>query len=129
MISLDENVDLFTKIYLDTDVEKEAVIDILSKNVCGTISGSNVSTEQADIYIFNNGDFDEDRRNLGNDEFLYYKYCLEIEPAENVENNAFVVEVSNLLIKLWDAGYKAIASCDFEELLPRKGGYNFEERQ
>ena len=126
---MDENIDLFTKIFLDTDADKGMVIEIVSKIVYGTISGSNVSTEHADIFIFNNGDFDEDRGNLGNDEFLYYKYYLEIEPAEDVENNTFIVAVSNLLISLRDAGYKAIASCDFEELLPRKGGYNFEERQ
>lgn len=126
---MDENFDLFTKIFLDTNVDKGAVIETVSKIVYGTISGSNVTTEHADIFIFNNGDFNEDKRNQGNDEFLYYKYNLEIEPTEDVENSAFVVEISNLLIKLWDAGYKAIASCDFEELLPRKGGYNFDGRQ
>ncbi|WP_148466827.1 hypothetical protein [Paenibacillus senegalimassiliensis] len=36
--------------------------------------------------------------------------------------------ISNLLTRLWDADFKAIASCDFEDLLPRKGGYNFDQR-
>jgi hypothetical protein len=128
VISLEEEYDLFTKIFVDSDVDKEMLLDTVSTIVMGTISGSSILTKQAEIFIFNNGDFDKDKRNQGNDGFLYYKYYLEIEPTEDVIDRNYVVEISNLLTKLWDADFKAIASCDFEDLLPRKGGYNFEER-
>lgn len=117
--------DLFTKIFLDTDVEKAFIIETVSKIVKGTVDGSNILTEQTDIYIFNNGDFAEDKRNQGDDEFLYYKYYFEIEPTEDTIDSSFILEISNLLTALWEAGYKAVAACNFEELLPRKGGYNF----
>ncbi|OBY76287.1 hypothetical protein BBG47_28115 [Paenibacillus sp. KS1] len=104
------------------------LLDTVSTIVMGTISGSSILTKQAEIFIFNNGDFDKDKRNQGNDGFLYYKYYLEIEPTEDVIDRNYVLEISNLLTKLWDADFKAIASCDFEDLLPRKGGYNFDER-
>lgn len=128
MIILEEEFDLFTKIYVDSDVDKEMLLDTVSNIVTGTISGSSILTMQAEIFIFNNGDFDEDKRNQGNDGFLYYKYYLEIEPTEDVDDRNYILEISNLLTKLWDADFKAIASCDFEDLLPRKGGYNFDER-
>lgn len=125
---MEEEFDLFTKIFVDGDVDKEMLLNTVSNIVMGTISGSSISTKQAEIFIFNNGDFDEDKRNQGNDGFLYYKYYLEIEPTEDVGDRNYVLEISNLLTKLWDADFKAIASCDFEDLLPRKGGYNFDER-
>ncbi|GGH10945.1 1,4-dihydroxy-6-naphthoate synthase [Paenibacillus segetis] len=125
---MEEKFDLFTKIFVDSDVDKEMLLDTVSNIVMGTISGSSILTKQAEIFIFNNGDFDEDKRNQGNDGFLYYKYYLEIEPTEDADDRNYVLEISNLLTKLWNVDFKAIASCDFEDLLPRKGGYNFDER-
>ncbi|MCM3042813.1 1,4-dihydroxy-6-naphthoate synthase [Paenibacillus motobuensis] len=125
---MEEKFDLFTKIFVDSDVDKEMLLDTVLNIVMGTISGSSILTKQAEIFIFNNGDFDEDKRNQGNDGFLYYKYYLEIEPTEDADNRNYVSEISNLLTKLWNAEFIAIASCDFEDLLPRKGGYNFDER-
>lgn len=125
---MEEEFDLFTKIFVDSDVDKEILLDTVSNFVMGTISGSSILTKQAEIFIFNNGDFDEDKRNQEDDSFLYYKYYLEIEPTEDVGGRIYVLEIANLLTKLWDADFKAIASCDFEDLLPKKGGYNFDER-
>jgi len=120
--------DLFTKIFLDTDKEKTSVVETVSKIVEGSVTGSTIVTEQAEIYIFNNGDFSEEKRNQESDEFLYYKYYLDIEPMEDVKEKVYIGEISKLLTELWDSGFKAIASCDFEDELPRKGGYNFEGR-
>ncbi|RUT39510.1 1,4-dihydroxy-6-naphthoate synthase [Paenibacillus anaericanus] len=125
---MESQYDLFTKIFLDSDVDKGVLKDRISEFVKGAVSGSSILAEQAEIFIFNNGDFDEDKRNQGNDDFLHYKYYLEIEPTEDVNDSNYVLVISNLLTKLWDAGFKAVASCDFEDLLPKKGGYNFDGR-
>jgi len=121
-----EEYDLFTEIFVDSDVDKEMLLDAVSNIVKGTISVSSKLTKQAEIFVFNNSDFDKDKLSQGNDGFLYYKYYLEIEPIEGMGKTNYVLEISNLLTKLWDADIKAIASCDFENLLPRKGGYNFD---
>lgn len=125
---MESQYDLFTKIFLDTDNEKTSVVETVSKIVKGSVTGSTIVTEQAEIFIFNNGDFSEEKRNQGSDEFLYYRYYLDIEPIEDVEEKAYIGEISKLLTELWNSGFKAIASCDFEDELPRKGGYNFEGR-
>lgn len=125
---MESQYDLFTKIFLDTEQEKTSVVETVSMIAKGSVTGSTILTEQAEIYIFNNGDFFEEKRNQGSDEFLYYRYYLDIEPIENVDEKVYIAEISKLLTKLWDSGFKAIASCDFEDELPRKGGYNFEER-
>lgn len=125
---MEEKFDLFTKIFVDNDMNKEMLLATVSKIVKGTISGSSILTKQAEIFIFNNGDFDEDKRKQGTDAFLYYRYYIEIEPKEDTDDRDYVLEVTDLLTKLWNADFKAIASCDFEDLLPRKGGYNFDNR-
>ncbi|SFE60086.1 hypothetical protein SAMN04487969_104105 [Paenibacillus algorifonticola] len=125
---MESQYDLFTKIFLDTDQEKTSVVETVSMIAKGSVTGSTILTEQAEIFIFNNGDFFEEKRNQGSDEFLYYRYYLDIEPIEDVDEKVYIAEISKLLAKLWDSGFKAIASCDFEDEFPRKGGYNFEER-
>lgn len=48
---------------------------------------------------------------------------------KNVDNSIYILQISNLLKELWNAEFKAIVSSDFEELLPRRDGYNFEQCQ
>ena len=122
---MESQYDLFTKIFLDTDHEKTSVVETISKIVEGSVTGSTIVTEQAEIFVFNNGDFSEEKRN---DEFLYYRYYLDIEPIKDAEEKVYIGEISKLLTELGDYGFKAIASCDFEDELPKKGGYHFEDR-
>ncbi|MCM3134248.1 1,4-dihydroxy-6-naphthoate synthase [Paenibacillus polysaccharolyticus] len=124
---MEKEFDLFTKIFVDSDLDKEMLLNTVSTIFMSTISGSSILTEQSEIFIFNNGDFDEEKRDQGNGGFLYYRYYLEIEPTEDADDHSFILEISNLLTKLWDNDFEAIASCDFEDLLPRKGGYNFKD--
>jgi len=35
----------------------------------------------------------------------------------------YVAFVAQLLEGIWNLGCKAVAACDFEDLLPRRGGY------
>ncbi|WPK12118.1 1,4-dihydroxy-6-naphthoate synthase [Lysinibacillus louembei] len=125
---MDIEMDLYTKIFLDTNLEKKDIIDLVSKFVNGDVDGSSIITEQAEIYLFNNGDYIEGEKEQTGDDFLYYRYYFEIEPNESVSSNIYISKISHLLTELWNAGFTAIASCDFEELLPKKGGYNFEQR-
>ena len=61
------------------------------------------------------------------DEFLYYKYFLEIFPKdENPNQEEYEKELGNLLEKLWAKGYKAVAAYGFEENLPRNGGMGYD---
>ena len=46
--------------------------------------------------------------------FLYFPYRVEAGPKRAVER---------LLPLLWDRGIPAVASCDYEDELPEKGGY------
>lgn len=49
---MEEKFDLFTKIFVDSDVDKEMLLDTVLNIVMGTISGSSILTKQAEIFIF-----------------------------------------------------------------------------
>ena len=76
----------------------------------------------------NNEDFSEVQRIEESHGFLYSRYYLEIEPKENIKQEEYISDIAMLLEKLWSLGYKAICASDFEEELPRKGGYRYENR-
>ncbi|WP_435923429.1 1,4-dihydroxy-6-naphthoate synthase [Paenibacillus sp. DYY-L-2] len=120
--------DLFTKIFLDTDREKSSVVETVSMIVQGSVTGTPIVTEQSEIFVFNNEDFSEEKRNQDGDDFLYYRYYIDIGPVGDVEEKVYIGEIAKLLIELWDSGFKVVAACDFEDELPRRGGYNFRGR-
>ncbi len=68
-------------------------------------------------------DFDEQIRKDEENGFLYYRYLLEIEPTEEFGKENAVEFVGKILDYLWSQGFPAVASCDYEELLPNNGGY------
>lgn len=115
--------DLYTKIFLDTNEGKQNVIDCLAVIINGSVEGASVESNYLDIYVSKNEDFSDSRRHT-QDGFLFYKYYLDIEPKAGVKDNEFISSIANLLEELWKEDIKAVAACDFEDLLPQKGGYN-----
>ena len=56
------------------------------------------------------------------DGFLFYPYFMDIEGVPNVTKLVFTKAIGEVLEALWAKNIKAVAACDFEEELPRKGG-------
>lgn len=57
--------------------------------------------------------------------FLDYRHCVWIDPIkEGVDLSRVIENVSHLLLALWACGYAAVAACDYEDSLPRRGGFN-----
>ncbi|GMK47068.1 hypothetical protein PghCCS26_41980 [Paenibacillus glycanilyticus] len=74
------------------------------------------------IGIAKNDEYDPVRLLDPADGFLFSRFKLEINPNTN-EFNVYLSQISKLLEGLWASGYRAVASCDFEHLLHRNGGY------
>jgi len=116
-------VNWYVKVYVDCDKDLSQVIDQIARITSGSVRMRSVSSKQLEIYIVAIGDFNESCRSQPDDGFLYYRFYLDIEPASAIARDQFVVSLGNLLEALWSFGWKAIAACDFEEELPRSGGY------
>lgn len=121
---LRDDIDLFCKIFIDTDIGREEVVSFVSESLDGILERWSVSNTYCNLDLLKNDDFNETKRTQRPDGFLFSRYYLEIEPNEEVESSPYISCISELLTKLWTGGYQAIAACDFEEVLPRKGGYD-----
>ena len=58
------------------------------------------------------------------DGFLFFRYYLDVDAIRGQQLAEHITLVSRILEYLWGLGYTAVAACDFEDKLPRRGGYN-----
>jgi hypothetical protein len=56
------------------------------------------------------------------DNFLHWRFYLDIIRNVDASSSAMVGAVSSLLEALWHGDIDAVAGCDFEDELPRHGG-------
>jgi hypothetical protein len=116
---------LYCKIFLDCDLEREQLTQMIAISIDGRIESKTILSNYCEIDIKNNEDFHDIQRHDYPDGFLYYPYYLDIEPSEEVLFSSYADVITKLLEYLWNKGYQAVAACDFEEDLPRKGGYKW----
>jgi hypothetical protein len=116
---------LYCKIFLDCDLEREQLTQMIAISIDGRIESKTILSNYCEIDIKNNEDFHDIQRHDYPDGFFYYPYYLDIEPSEEVLFSSYADVITKLLEYLWNKGYQAVAACDFEEDLPRKGGYKW----
>jgi hypothetical protein len=110
--------------FVDADVRCER----LAAQVAGAMRGvsdrcGSITAEWCAIDVRTNDDFHRRKRRDQPDGFLHFRFSLEIEPLANAPRERYVAAVATLLESLWATGYAAAAACDFEDELPRRGGY------
>lgn len=110
-------------LYVDIDIEREELISKLSEFLGASVKGLYVENFHGYICVDKNDEFDCEMRKDKDDGFLYYQYLLEVEPSPELDKQNQIGLVSKILHFFWSKGYPAVASCDYEELLPNKGGY------
>lgn len=96
--------------------------DILS-NIDNNIGRGFPYLDENQIYLNKNMDFDKNRECEFPDGFLFFKYTLDFEP-EKLEKKECIRIVNSLLNWFWNNDIPAVASCDYENELVHKGGYN-----
>jgi len=79
------------------------------------------------VYLDVNEEFDADKEILFPDGFLFFKFLLEIELKNEAMNDDYIKYIGLVLKELWKKGISAVASSDFEMMLPNNGGYNSKE--
>jgi len=121
------NERLFCEIYVNASDSEEIFTDAISALVGGKRLGYELHTNWAIIDVITNDEFGTTFNETG-DDFLGYRYKLEfeLESDRQVARSEYIGNVGALLTKLWRRGYKAVAACNFEEELPRHGGYKEE---
>lgn len=111
-------------IYVTGGMTEQELMGELCNLINGEFSGSSfILTDNYELFIQGNDEFDEYAQKDFPDGFLYFRYILYIEFKEGNMQSYCVGEVASMLNWLWGKGLPAVASCDYEDLLPEGGGY------
>ncbi|QDU62392.1 hypothetical protein Pan216_32590 [Planctomycetes bacterium Pan216] len=119
---MSENDTCYCKIFVDTVLSKDELARTIARVTNGHCIRRTVYTSWGEIDVVLNEDFDDHDRFNSSDGFLHYQFYLEIEADVRVSRFIFVSSIANLLTEFWRMEFKAVAACDFEHELPRKGG-------
>lgn len=115
--------DLYSKVYVNADVARGDLAQLIADSLDGTASHSSVQVGESEIDIEENDDFDPAQVDTS-DGFLFYRYYLDVMPTDVQTRDGQIAVVSQLLESFWSYGWPAVAAADYEEELPRRGGYN-----
>lgn len=82
-----------------------------------------ITGDKYELSVRKNDEFNKNTQTEFPDGFLYFKYIMDIQFYE-VNNVEFCIqEISKILVWLWGKNIPAVASYDYEDALPEKGGY------
>jgi hypothetical protein len=109
----------FAKIYLDTDLSFEDVLQAVQKLTGGTRSVRTVTADPVEIDVLRNEDHDPARATAG--DFVSFPYNVEVYPAGDVDDARFVGAVRTLVERMAGEGWRYVTAADFEEQLPGTG--------
>jgi hypothetical protein len=114
-----DNLNLFCRVNVDSDLAHGDFVSLIARCARGPARMNSVRSDNLDISVDANDEFDATKSREGADRWLYFRYTLEIDPISGVVYRDYVAAIGALLTSLWSAGMDAVAACDFEDELPR----------
>ena len=114
-----DDLDLFCRVNVQSEIPHSEFVSFIAQSVEGVKRLNSITTDKLDISVDDNDVFDAEKSRTGKDRWLYFRYTLEIDPAAGVAPRDYIAAIGDLLKSLWSACMDAVASCDFEEQLPR----------
>lgn len=125
---MENSFDMYCQMFIDTDMEKSRMIDMVSNAVKGIVEYKTsyilINTDNIEFEFVENEDFEDSMRSDKENGFLYSRYYLDIEPKKDIDPDAYISILSGLMITLRGLKCNVVAACDFEDLLPNNGHLN-----
>lgn len=121
-----DDIDSNCKIFVDADISRSDLVNVVIEIIGGVLVGLDlVRNQYVEVYVDDNEDRTFHTDNTARAPFLASRYYLEVDAVgDRVRLSQVVENVSRLLEGLWIRGFGAVAASDYEESLPRRGGYN-----
>lgn len=113
---------LYCKVYLDCEFELTELLLWLQRILGASLEMRTLTAAEVEVDVGTNDEYDGVLARHGIDQFLYYRYLLDVVPTGGTSRARYVASVAALLEAAWKANMRAVASCDFEDELPRSGG-------
>jgi hypothetical protein len=115
------------KIFFEADSAPKELARLLAEGatleVSSGLTSSVIRSGIGELELRRNEDRHESSARQFPDGFSYFPYVLELYPCPVVRHEDEVHYVAQLLDRLWSSGFPAVASCDYEDELPHRGGY------
>lgn len=108
---------LYCKVFIDTNLSYEELFTLILVFINGEKQAvSYISTRWCDISVQKNKEFDAEHYLLDPNDFLCWKYYLDIEP-KNIEESAYIKKINDLIQYIKKHCNDTVVACDFEEEL------------
>jgi hypothetical protein len=112
-------MDPFCRINVQTEMPHQEFVAFIVGCVGGSSRLNSVRSQALDISVDENDVFDAQKSRTGKERWLYFRYTLEVDPVEGIALRDYIAAIGALLQALWSSCMEAVASCDFEDHLPR----------
>lgn len=107
---------MYSKIYIDFSGGKEELIRDIKHIINGTHYGiRSVKSNVFDIDI--NVNKEHKKREFKDDDFIYFKYYLDVEPLEGIDSDMYLFEMKKFLVELRIRFIEVTISSDFESVI------------
>lgn len=116
-------MDLGCIIYIHSSQTREELTKLIANILEGQEDGYTVAFAGGEVDIVKNDMFEAEKIVTFPDGFLYFSFLAEFYFHPDLQTDQWILFTRKILLKLWENNIPAIASCDFEEALPEKGGY------
>ena len=118
---MSDDINLYATLYVDSEHTGDELVKLLSQIPGAHRDHGDVVSGAVALTVLDNDDHlpAPERPHAA---FLFYRYRIEADPVENASKQAVVEAVGCALETLWHAGAAAVASCEYEDALPRHGG-------
>jgi hypothetical protein len=119
-------MDLYASVYVQSQLGKSELLRLISETLGGQYDKNSMTTFQMDIYVDENEQYDQEKIKQFPGGFVYFRYILDVDQSDVGEDRIYLEQLSQVLVFLWSIDTPAVAACDFEEQLPKKGGHRNE---
>jgi hypothetical protein len=120
-----EKEDLYCNLFIDFEGDLKEVDNLVAELTNGNMKSSVrvIETTFAEMDVRRNDGYKtpkELRSKDPDDDFLFWKYHIDIETIEHISRSIYISNISKLILKLWAKGIDAVAACGFEDELPKR---------
>src|SRR5665213_1953113 len=119
--------DLDCRIFIDARRTPDEIVALVALAIGDVEEGApaarTIRTPWGEFEIRRNKEADTARATDFPDGFLYFPYTVEFYPLSKTRREERISLAAKILNCFWDRSLPAIAVCDYEDQLPKEGGY------
>ena len=107
---------LYCKLFIDADIAREELINMITEFTNGRRKlFRTIITDFCEIDVNDNDDYYTEQK--PDNDFLYYKFFLDIEPGLDIEVTQYIHSIAELIKMFASKEINTVPACDFENKL------------